>query len=58
MTTKGLIVLMLAGYAISIWIAYEILKVSIKDALKEFKAAEKKANLEEIRSQLTAKIQD
>jgi hypothetical protein len=43
MTTKGLIVLMLAGYAVTIWITYEILKVSIKDALKELKAAEKKA---------------
>jgi hypothetical protein len=41
--TKGLMILMLAGYAVTIWITYEILKVSIKDALKELKAAEKKA---------------
>lgn len=41
--TKGIIVVMLAGYAVSIWIAYEIIKVSIKDALKELKAEEKKA---------------
>ena len=43
MTTKGLLVLMLAGYAVSIWIAYEIIKAGVKDALKELKAAEKDA---------------
>jgi len=58
MTTQGLVVVMLAGYSLSIWIAYEIMKVSIKDALKEYKAAEKKAALEEAQSQLTAKVQD
>lgn len=41
MATKGLLVLTLVGYATSIWIAYEIMKVSIKDALKELRAADK-----------------
>ena len=41
--TTGFIFLMLAGYALSIYIAYEVMKASIKDALRELKAAEKKA---------------
>jgi len=56
MTTQGLV--MLAGYALSIWIAYEIMKVSIKDALKELKAAEKAQAKKEAQEMLTAKIQD
>jgi hypothetical protein len=56
--TKGLMVLMLAGYAVTIWITYEILKVSIKDALKELKAAEKAQAKKEAQEMLTAKIQD
>ena len=41
--TTGFILLMLAGYAASLWIGYEIIKGAIKDALRELKAAEKKA---------------
>jgi hypothetical protein len=58
MTKEGLAVLMLAGYAVTIWITYEILKVSIKDALKELKAAEKAQAKKEAQEMLTAKIQD
>ena len=58
MTTQGLVVVMLAGYALSIWIAYEIMKVSIKDALKEYKAAEKAQAKKEAQEMLTAKVQD
>jgi hypothetical protein len=58
MTTQGLVVVMLAGYALSIWIAYEILKVSIKDALREFKAVEKAQAKKEAQEMTTAKIQD
>lgn len=41
--TKGVIVVMLAGYAASLWIGYEIIKGAVKDALRELKAEEKKA---------------
>jgi len=58
MTTQGLVVIMLAGYAASIWIAYEILKVSIKDALREFKAADKAQAEKEAQEMTIAKIQD
>mgnify|MGYP003648333979 CR=1 FL=1 len=52
MTTQGLVVLTLAGYAASIWIAYEIMKASIKDALRELRAADK------AQAEKEAKIQD
>jgi hypothetical protein len=39
--TKGFIVVMLAGYALTLWIGYEIIKGAVKDALIELKAAEK-----------------
>ena len=58
MTTQGLVVIMLAGYAASIWIAYEILKVSIKDALREFKAVEKAQAEKEALRESRAKVQD
>jgi len=41
--TTGFIFLGLAGYALSIYIAYEVMKGAIKDAIRELKAAEKKA---------------
>lgn len=36
--TKGLLVLMLAGYALTLWISYEIIKSAVKDALIELSA--------------------
>lgn len=57
MTTNGLIVLTLIGYGVTLWITYEILKVAIKDAWKELKAAERKAvNQQAITTE--AKVQD
>ena len=58
MTTKGLLVLMLAGYAASLWIAYEIMKASIKDALRELKAADKAQAEKEAQEMTTTKVQD
>lgn len=58
MTKEGLIVVTLAGYAASIWIAYEIMKASIKDALRELKAADKAQAEKEAQEMATAKVQD
>ena len=56
--TKGIIVLMLAGYAASLWIGYEIIKGAVKDALRELKAAEKAKAEKEAAEMTTAKVQD
>ena len=53
--TKGFIVVMLAGYATSLWIGYEIIKGAVKDALIELKAAEKAKAEKEAAEALTAK---
>lgn len=58
MTTSSLLVLTLAGYSLTIWISYEIMKASIKDALRELKAAEKAQAKKEAEESLTTKIQD
>jgi hypothetical protein len=54
MTKEGLIVFTLVVYGVTIWITYEILKVSIKDALRELKSAEKAA----AEKAAEAKVQD
>lgn len=41
--TKGILVLMLSVYALTLWIAYKIIKGAVKNALRELKAEEKKA---------------
>lgn len=56
--TIGILVLMLAGYALSIYIAYEIIKGAVKDALIELKAAEKAKAEKEAAEMTTAKVQD
>jgi hypothetical protein len=40
--TKGILVLMLSVYALTLWIAYKIIKGAVKNALRELKAEEKK----------------
>jgi hypothetical protein len=41
--TTGFIFLGLASYVLTLYVAYEVMKGAIKDALRELKAAEKKA---------------
>jgi len=56
--STGFIFLGLGCYVLTLCIIYEVIKLAIKDALRDLKAAEKAAAKKEAQEMLNAKIQD
>lgn len=58
MTSQQLALAIALGYGFSLWMTYEIMKASIKDALRELKAADKAQAEKEAQEMTKTKIQD